>query len=150
MKQHNRALDFVTLALASMRNGDTKSAVKAFVKAANQPDTVAAIRILETSNAQAFELQAKARVEAKAVATKAVTAAPKVKVKANDEFDLGDDVGSVLDDEDEVEEIEAAEDDLESDEDSDEDVVEEDEGDVEAEFAAVLASMNRKARTVNK
>lgn len=122
MKQYNRSLDYVTLAMAKGRAGDTQAAAKLFAKAISAPDAVRAVAILEASNKQAFEATAKAK-----------TSAAAKRIKANEEFDMGED-GDMDDLVGEGEEVESAVEDEEEDEDFDE------------QFAKVLSSMKKKSR----
>ncbi len=117
MKVYNRSLDYITLAMAKGRSGDTAQAAKLFAKAIAAPDALRAIAVLETSNAQAFE----------------ATAAFKQRKVQAAEFDLGEDEDvEGLTDEDSEEVVSGMDDD-------------EDEG-FDEEFAKVLSSLKRPAR----
>ncbi len=132
MKVYNRSLDYITLAMAKGRQGDVVQAAKLFAKAIQEPDAVRAVAILEASNRQAFTA---AKVQAKAQVKAAVAVAASKRLKANEEFDLGDqdDVEGLAGDEDTV--IESA-----ADEDEDDG---EDGDDFDAQFASVLAGMSK-------
>jgi len=131
MNKHNRALDFIALAMNQARKGNIVRAAKLFSSALDEPDHVQAIKIIEASNAQALKVELTAKAE------KLKAAAKPTKVKAAEdeiEDDLEDDKIEALAEEDgepegEPEEVEEEE-------------MEEEDGD-EA-FAAVLASMRRK------
>ena len=64
MKQYNRALDYTVLALSELHKGNGQLAARLLATAVKQPDIKSAIGILEASNKQAFEITAKARLEA--------------------------------------------------------------------------------------
>jgi hypothetical protein len=123
MKQYNKSLDFITLAMATARKGNMKLAARLFASAVKEPDAKRAIGILEASNKQAYQ---------------AITAARKPVVAAEDDMDYGDEsdiedlVGDGGEEEEEGEQME-----VESAEEEDD---EEDDFDDEA-FASVLASM---------
>lgn len=157
MKAHNRALDFVTLALSQGRKGNIERSAALLQAALEEPDCVTAIRILEASNKQALlhaqaQASAAAKPAAKAAAAKP-TAAKKAPVKAELEDEGMDEIDDGLDDdsmealvgdegdgdaEDDEEVIEASDED-ESDED------EEDEEDSDETFAKLLAAMRKKS-----
>lgn len=73
---YNKALDCVALALAALRKDKPKLAAKLLAKAGSQSDVVAGIKILEASNAAAFE-KAQKKVQSKANA--------KSRLQANEE-----------------------------------------------------------------
>ncbi len=123
MKVYNRSLDYVALAMATARGGDAAKAAKLFAKAIQEPDAVRAVAILEASNKQAFTA---AKVEAKAAKTVAAK-----RLKANEEFDMGDD--------EDLDDLAGGEVDAAT---EDEDEEDEDEG-FDAEFAKVLSSMTK-------
>lgn len=125
MKVYNRSLDYITLAMATGRRGDPVAAAKLFAKAIQEPDCVRAVAILEASNKQAFTA---AKVQAK------TAVAASKRLKANEEFDMGEDAdleGLAGDDETVVESAAEDEDD------------EEEGDDFDAQFANVLASMTK-------
>lgn len=132
MKTYNRALDYVTLAMATARKGDVTTAAKLFAKAISAHDSTRAIAILEASNKQAFAATA-AAAKAKANPTSAAAK----RIKADAEFDMGEDtdIDNLVGDEGDEPEMEEA-------------VVEddEDEDDFDEQFASVLANMNKKAK----
>lgn len=161
MKKYNRSLDYTAMALAYAANGQHVNAAKALSKAVRASDCQEAVKILEASNQQAFDRTIGA--SAKKVASKQTAfakSATKVKaatrVKA---FDLGDDADAVLDSDDmEDSDIVEGSDDADLDDVIDED--EDDEGEVDAgadcddeddeidnaEFAKVLATLERNAK----
>lgn len=144
MKKYNRALDFMALAVAALLNGEPTKASKALIKASRMPDAPQAIAIIEASNAQAHAVEASAKVVKTPASAKSVQAAKRLKAA---EFDLGDDVDSVLDDDSDMgapmEDTDMGEDTDEGmDELGDEDTTQPDFND---EFASVLASMKKKA-----
>ncbi len=75
---YNKALDCVALALAALRKDKPKLAAKLLAKAGSQSDVVAGIKILEASNAAAFE-KAQKKVQSK------VKANAKSRLQANEE-----------------------------------------------------------------
>lgn len=166
--KYNRALDFTILSLNAGSKGNTKLSAKLFAKAIAQPDFEDAIRILEASNDKAHkaeqELKAKA-LEAKAAAAKVVEAkkGPEAakRIKASEEEVIDDPVDGVDDGEiaeselgadlvedDDLEVEEEVAGDLSDVEDAAEDATEDaddSETDIE-EFAALLSSMQKRAR----
>lgn len=145
MKTYNRSLDFVVLAMAQGRKGNTTMAAKLFAKAIAEPDCVRAVAILEASNKQAYAVQAAASKAKKVEAAK--------RVQASDEFDVGDDTDLedlVTSDEmgddagDEGDDVEGLDEEVEA---SEED--EDDEG-FDEQFASVLASMKKKDTKARK
>lgn len=126
MKTHNKALDYVVLAMAQGRKGNMTTAAKLFAEAIKQPDAVRAIATLETSNRMAFEATAK-RIQASK------------KVKAGEEFDMDEEAMAGLMDDDMGEDLGSEQ--IEADY-EDEDA----EDDESAAFAKVLASMTRRKR----
>lgn len=158
MKAHNRALDFVVLALSQGRKGNIERSAQLLTAALEEPDCVTAIQILEASNKQALLSAAKVHAEAAkkpVVKAKPAVAAKKpavaTKVKADADGEMGDDISDGLDDEEmmglmdggndtddvEEEEVSAAED-----EGDDEGESGDDEGD--ETFARLLAAMQKK------
>lgn len=148
MKTYNRALDFMALAAVQFTKGRPQVAAKLMVKATASSDFAQAIAIIEASNGQAFAAKEaeKARL---AAAAKKVAAKKKVKASEEDEAleslvgdldELDTDAGDAVEDEVELDEVEA----------SDETDEEEDAGDDEVEapseaFASALASMVKRA-----
>ena len=141
--KYNRALDHVLLALEAQQKGQPITAAQHFSRAVQSGDVKDAMRILEASNAQAHatELKAKKRIKASEEIVEDDDLPegtndglpPEVEAETEDE---------VEDDEDDEEDEELLSGDLDNLEDSAEEA--EDEADI-AEFAAVLASMRRKA-----
>lgn len=146
--KYNRALDHVLLALEAQQKGQPITAAQHFTRAVQSGDVKDAMRILEASNAQAHATKLKAK---------------KRRIKASEEIVEDDDLPDGTNDglppeveaetEDEEVEVEVEDEEDEEDEellsgdlDSLEDSADaaEDEADI-AEFAAVLASMRRKA-----
>lgn len=115
MKIYNRSLDMLTLALQQAKQGNAVVAAKLLVKASTAPDTDKALAILEASNAQAYELQAKAVIVAKAVVAKPKSgAAARLKASAevmaeeekkeeDEDEDLSDLIDDLAEDKDEAE-----------------------------------------------
>jgi spore germination protein YaaH len=71
MKTYNRALDYMALALVQASKGRPQTAAALFIKASTSPDMQQAVAIIEASNAQAYELKAKAATQQKAAAVNA-------------------------------------------------------------------------------
>lgn len=134
MKHYNRALDCITLAMAYAAKGQVTASARMFTKAMAQPDVKRGIEVLEFSNKQAY-----AKVEA---AAKKRVAASK-KVTAGDDIDMGDEedlsalIGDDVEDDTEEDMGEAEEAAV------DEDMEEADDFDG-AEFAKVLAGMQKR------
>ena len=142
MKTYNRSLDMMALALQQAKLGNTAVAAKLLIKASSAPDSDKALSILEASNAQAFEIQAKAvkaAVEAKSKAVARRKAGVEDAAIEHEEDDLADLIDDEGDDENKKEEVEA--------EDKDEEVDEEDMGEA---IATVLAAMKAKAKAKKK
>lgn len=166
--KYNRALDHVALAIKAMVVGKPELAAKHFTKAAAQPDAADALRIIEASNAKAFEVEAAAKkveaakkvAPAKKVAAKKVAPSKKEvdaskRLRASDEevMDDEDELGADLVEDEEAmqdevpqEELAGDLDELDDEEDDEEDEDEEAGEDAGAAFAKVLSSMHsRKA-----
>lgn len=154
MKAHNRALDFVVLALSQGRKGNIERSAQLLSAALEEPDCVTAIKILEASNKQAMLAQAAAKRAAVEAAKKPAVAKKSVKAdldEGTDEVDDGlddDEMMGLMDggDAGEGAEVEASEDDAEGeDEDGDEGDDEEEEDAGDETFAKLLAAMRKKS-----
>ena len=162
--KYNHSLDYAVLALQAASKGRTELAAKLFTKAVAHPDLESAMRIIEASNAKAFEVEAASKkaeikkVEAKKEVKK-VEAKPAAKrIKASEEGmeetvledadgaedALGADLVTDLTTEPEVEDEVGEEETLAGDFDELEDVAGDD--DTADEFAAVLASMRKASK----
>jgi hypothetical protein len=140
MKQYNRALDWVALALNELGNGKHALAAKLLAKARAEPDCNRAIEILEASNKQAFEVAAAAaKVEAaKIEAAKAEPKKPAAKVGASKRIKASEEMVEDFDvEQDPLDEIE---------DDEDEGDLVDDETDPTEEMASVLARMVRRSK----
>lgn len=142
--KYNRALDHVLLALEAQQKGQPITAAQHFTRAVQSGDVKDAMRILEASNAQAHATKLKAKKRIKA--SEEIVEDDDLPDGTNDglppevEAETEDEEVEVDDEDEEDEELLSG--DLDSLEDSAEEA--EDEADI-AEFAAVLASMRRKA-----
>ncbi|BAG41582.1 hypothetical protein [Ralstonia phage phiRSL1] len=139
--KYNRALDFLMTAAVKYAQGKPELAAKCMHKASLEPSFAHAIRILEASNAQAYQAQVTANAEAKA----------KVEAEAKEDEELEGLVGDADDMEDEEEaeeEVEAAsEPEGEPGEVEDEALeIEEAEEAPHEKFAKLLASMKKPAK----
>lgn len=157
--KYNRALDFLLLAAQATKHGKNELAAKHFAKATIQPDIDDAIRVLEASNARAWEAhQAELTAKAKAKKVEASKATPSTKRLraseeiiddgANDGEEIAPELGAELvEDEVEIEDETGDDEELLSGDLSDlEDEAEEAEEGVDVQqFAAVLASMRRQS-----
>lgn len=145
MKVYNRSLDLLTLALSQAKLGNAVTAAKMLVKASQASDSEKALAILEASNAQAFDIQAKAIAAAKVVKASALLAtAAATRLKATEE-DLSD---LIIDDEEDVagDEDKAMDKKAEKEEEAEDDEHEVEEEDMSEAVASVLASLINKAK----
>lgn len=129
MKQYNRALDRVLLAMNEMRQGNHVLAAKMFASATKEPDFERGMAIIEASNKHAAAVEAKAREEAAKLEAAAKAPVKSAKVQASDEF---------------VEDLDVEQDPLDEIEDEEDDG--DDVGNPTEEMASVLARMVRKAK----
>lgn len=129
MKQYNRALDRVLLAMNEMRQGNHVLAAKMFASATKELDFERGMAIIEASNKHAAAVEAKAREEAAKLEAAAKAPVKSAKVQASDEF---------------VEDLDVEQDPLDEIEDEEDDG--DDVGNPTEEMASVLARMVRKAK----
>lgn len=142
--KYNHSLDYVALGIAALRAGQSEEATKNFMAAAYHADAPAAVRIIELSNEHAMTTAkakvaaaAKAKAEAKAKEDAGMKTNASARLKANEET-TEEEVTENDEDGDGVADMNPA--------DGDADVAEiDDTEDFSSQFAAVMASMVKKA-----
>lgn len=150
MRNYNRALDYMALAMREFAKGNKTTAAKLFVEASKSNDAGRAMEMIEATNSVAYASMIKAAAAKKKAKASKTQAKRKVKA-AEDEFveslDNLDDEGAEEAEEDEEEdEVEGAMEPEGDPEEVEDEAIEEEDNEEDAALAKLMASLERKTK----